>query len=293
MAVALALCSAFLFGAMTVVLRFALRRSPGAEVGALATTVTALAVALVALAIRPSGAGDSGGLALFFLVGMLAPGGSQLLFTMAVRDAGPSRTSVVVGAAPLISVVIAILVLGEPAQAALIVGALLVVAGGILLVFERSRPAHYRMIGLVFALAGATLFAIRDNVVRWASHGTAVPPIPGAVGGAARRLGRALRLPARARAGRRRSGAALPFVPVGLLFGLSYLSLFEAYYRGRVTVVSPIVATESLWGVLLAAIFIGRSEKIGLRLVAGAVCIVAGGALIAVRALGCEARVEP
>ena len=71
-------------------------------------------------------------------------------------------------------------------------------------------------------------------------------------------------------------------MPVGLLFGLSYLSLFEAYYRGRVTVVSPIVATESLWGVLLAAIFIGRSEKIGLRLVAGAICIVAGGALIAV-----------
>ena len=281
MAVALAFCSAFLFGAMTVVLRFALRRSPGAELGAFATTVTALGVALVALAIRPSGAGDAGGLALFFFVGMLAPGGSQLLFTMAVRDAGPSRTSVVVGAAPLISVVIAILVLGEPAQAALIVGALLVVAGGILLVLERSRPAHYRMIGLVFALAGATLFAIRDNVVRWASHGTAVPPIPAA---AAALVGGSLVIlvylfvlgrPPRLR-------PALPFVPVGLLFGLSYLSLFEAYYHGRVTVVSPIVATESLWGVLLSAIFIGRSERIGLRLVGGALCIVAGGALIAV-----------
>jgi drug/metabolite transporter (DMT)-like permease len=280
-AVALALCSAFLFGAMTVVLRFALRRAPGAELGAFATTVTALAVALVALALSPSGAGDTGGLALFALVGMLAPGGSQLLFTMAVRDAGPSRTSVVVGAAPLISVVIAILVLGEPAQAALIVGALLVVAGGILLVFERSRPAHYRVIGLVFALAGATLFAIRDNVVRWASHGTAVPPIPGAV--AALLGGSLVILVYLFVLGRRpQLGRALPFVPVGLLFGLSYLSLFEAYYRGRVTVVSPIVATESLWGVLLAAVFIGRSERIGLRLIAGAMCIVAGGALIAV-----------
>lgn len=281
MAVALAFCSAFLFGAMTVVLRFALRRSPGAEVGAFATTVTALAVALGALAISPSGAGDGGGLALFFLVGMLAPGGSQLLFTMAVRDAGPARTSVVVGAAPLISVVIAILLLGEPAQAALIVGALLVVAGGILLAFERSRPAHYRVIGLVFALAGATLFAIRDNVVRWASHGTAVAPIPAAV---ATLLGGSLVILAYLFVLRRPPGLrrSLPFVPVGLLFGLSYLSLFEAYYRGRVTVVSPIVATESLWGVLLAAIFIGRSEKIGLRLVAGAICIVAGGALIAV-----------
>ncbi len=281
MAVGLAFCSAFLFGAMTVVLRFALRRSPGAEVGAFATTVTALVVALVALAIHPEGAGDAGGLALFALVGMLAPGGSQLLFTMAVRDAGPSRTSVVVGAAPLISVVIAILILGEPAQAALIVGALLVVAGGILLVLERSRPAHYRVIGLVFALGGATLFAIRDNVVRWASHGTAVPPIPGAVaalvGGSVVILGYLFV------AGKRpRFRSSVPFVPAGLLFGLSYLSLFEAYYHGKVTVVSPIVATESLWGVLLAAIFIGRSERIGVRLVGGALCVVAGGVLIAV-----------
>jgi drug/metabolite transporter (DMT)-like permease len=280
-AVGLAFCSAFLFGAMTVVLRFALRRSPGAEVGAFATTVTALVVALVALAIHPEGAGDAGGLALFALVGMLAPGGSQLLFTMAVRDAGPSRTSVVVGAAPLISVLIAILILGEPAQAALMVGALLVVAGGILLVLERSRPAHYRAVGLVFALGGATLFAIRDNVVRWASHGTAVPPIPGAVaalvGGSVVILGYLFVV------GRRpRLRSAVPFVPAGLLFGLSYLSLFEAYYHGKVTVVSPIVATESLWGVLLAAIFIGRSERIGVRLVGGALCVVAGGVLIAV-----------
>ena len=45
-AVVLALASAFLFGAMTVALRFALRRAPDAEVGALLTIVPALAVTL-------------------------------------------------------------------------------------------------------------------------------------------------------------------------------------------------------------------------------------------------------
>ena len=68
----------------------------------------------------------------------------------------------------------------------------------------------------------------------------------------------------------------------GVLFGLSYAALFEAYYRGRVTVVSPLIATESLWGVLLAALIIGRSELIGRRLVIGAALIVAGGVLIGV-----------
>jgi uncharacterized membrane protein len=72
------------------------------------------------------------------------------------------------------------------------------------------------------------------------------------------------------------------FVPAGVLFGLSYLCLFEAYYRGRVTVVSPLVATESLWGVALSALLLRRHELVGPRLVGGAALVVAGGALIAV-----------
>lgn len=76
------------------------------------------------------------------------------------------------------------------------------------------------------------------------------------------------------------SPALLGFLPVGILFGLSYVLLFEAYYRGKVTVVSPLVATESLWGVLLAALFLRRSELVGPRVVLGAALLVAGGALI-------------
>ena len=56
--------------------------------------------------------------------------------------------------------------------------------------------------------------------------------------------------------------------------------LFEAYYRGRVSVVAPLVATESLWGVAFAALFLRRSELVGRRLVLGALLIVAGGVLI-------------
>ena len=68
----------------------------------------------------------------------------------------------------------------------------------------------------------------------------------------------------------------------GVLFGLSYLCLFEAYYRGRVSVVSPLVATESLWGVALSALLLRRHELVGARLAAGAALVVAGGALIGV-----------
>jgi uncharacterized membrane protein len=65
-----------------------------------------------------------------------------------------------------------------------------------------------------------------------------------------------------------------------VLFGLSYVSLFEAYYRGRVTVVAPLVAVESLVGVALSALLLRESELVGKRLLLGAALIVAGGALI-------------
>jgi uncharacterized membrane protein len=79
---------------------------------------------------------------------------------------------------------------------------------------------------------------------------------------------------------RRISRRWLNFIPVGLLFGGSYVALFEAYYRGRVSIVAPLVAIESLVGVALSAVFLRDSELVGKRLIVGAGLIVAGGALI-------------
>ena len=278
-AVALALASAFLFGAMTVALRFALRQAPDAEVGALLTIVPALAVTLPFVAIQSI---DLAGVWPFLLAGLLGPGLSQLLFTFAVRDAGPSRTSVAVGTAPLFSVAIALLLLDEPLQAGLVLGALLIVVGGFLLVGERGRPAHVRTIGLLFALGATLVFAVRDNLVRWLSLDTDVSPALAAaatLGAGAACVGAYVLATRRGRVSFRQIPA---FVPAGLCFGLSYVCLFEAYYRGRVSVVSPLVATESLWGVGLSALLLRRHELVGPRLAAGAALVVAGGALIGV-----------
>jgi len=275
-AVVLALASAALFGAMTVALRFALARVRDAEAGALLTIVVAFCVTLPFVA---SGELDVTGTWPFLLAGMLGPGGSQLLFTLAVRDAGPSRTSVTVGTAPLFSVAIALLLLDEPAKAGVIGGAVLIVAGGILLVREPGRPEHVRWIGLGFAFAATIIFALRDNLVRHLALDTDVEP---ALAAAATLLAGGLTVAAWLLVTRRRlprRGLAT-FVPAGLCFGISYLCLFEAYYRGRVSVVSPLVATESLWGVGLSALLLRRHELVGPRLFGGAALVVAGGTLI-------------
>src|SRR5919109_269117 len=121
--------------------------------------------------------------------------------------------------AELVAVAIALVFLREPVRASLLVGAALIVAGGIALARERVRPEDFRRLGVLFALAG-------------------------------------------------------------LFFGLSYAALFEAYYRGRVSVVAPLVATESLWGVAFSALLLRRSELVGRKLVLGAALIVGGGVLI-------------
>jgi drug/metabolite transporter (DMT)-like permease len=182
----------------------------------------------------------------------------------------------VFGTAPLVSVTIALIFLGEPVRVPLIAGAMLVVAGGVELARERGRPAHFNRLGLLYAFVGAGLFAIRDNLVRHLAAGrTVVPP---AVAALTALLGGMLVAAVWAR--RRLSQRWLAFVPAGLLFGGSYIALFEAYYRGRVSVVAPLVAIESLAGVVLSALLLRGSELVGRRLLFGAALIVAGGALI-------------
>jgi drug/metabolite transporter (DMT)-like permease len=278
-AVLLACASAALFGAMTVALQLALARGANADHGALATIGAALAVAVAFAAVQ--GFGDIVGVWPFFLAGLLGPGLSQLLFTFAVRDAGPSRTSVTVGTAPLFSVAIALVFLDESFVSAVFLGAALIVGGGVLLVGERGRPRHVKRIGLVFALVATIIFAIRDNFVRWLALDTGVEPALAASATLAAGACFVLAFTLLSKGGLRSGGGRL-FIPAGLLFGLSYVCLFEAYYRGRVTVVSPLVATESLWGVGLSALVLGRREGIGWRLVAGAALVVAGGVLIGV-----------
>jgi drug/metabolite transporter (DMT)-like permease len=277
-AVLLALASAILFGATTVAMRLAFRRDALAEGGALFTVLVAICVVLPFTVAQ---GGWTTGVWPFLLAGLLGPGVSQYLFTFAVREAGAARTSVVIGTAPLFSIAIAVILLGEPLEAALVAGALLIVTGGFLLISERERPDHVRVRGLVLALLATIIFASRDNLVRWLSIDTDVSSGLAALAtlGAGAVVMAVFVMVSRAPL---RAHDARAFAPAGVVFGLSYVCLFEAYYRGLVTVVSPLVATESLWGVLLASIVLGRSERVGVRLVAGAMFVVAGGALIGI-----------
>ncbi len=277
-AIVLAGFSAFLFGAMTVFIRIALRQDVAPAAGTLFTILPALLVTAVATAVR--GEWDLASAWPFLLAGLLAPGISQVLFTFAVRDAGASRASVMVGTAPLFSVAIALLFLDEPLVAGLVLGAVLIVVGGILLASDRAQPEHFKRAGLVLALGATLAFATRDSLIRWlGTEATDVAPSLAAFATMVTGTLVTACFVAWSRPRLTRQGA-IAFLPAALCYGLSYVLLFEAFYRGRVSVVSPIVATEALWGVTLSWLVLRKTEHVGARLFAGAALVVAGGVLI-------------
>lgn len=284
-AVLLASLAGALFGALAVAVRVGLGRRSDPEAGAfVAAAAGCLVCVLLAL---PSAAADApslDGIWLFALVGVFVPGLSQIVFVRAVRDAGASRTAILIGTAPLLSAALALVLLDEPFRPALAVATVAIVLGGALLAWERRRPPDFRLAGALLALLAAFLFALRDNAVRRASVDTEADALPAAtasLGAAALALLVFLVVFRRGDsvAGRVRAAAG-PFLPAGVALGLAYASLLLAFSRGPVTVVAPLNATQSLWAVVFAAAFLGRAEAIGPRLVLAAALVVAGSALV-------------
>ena len=278
-AVLLAATSAFLFGAMTVGLRYGLRTGVSPEVGTVFTVLTALGVIVVYAAVRSEW--DLGGAWPFLLAGLLAPGCSQVLFTFAVRDAGPSRASVAVGTAPLVAVVIALVFLDEPLVAGLAVGAALD--------RRRRRPARQRA-----RTTGprpsdrAPLRVARDSRLRYprqphplarhASHRGR--PRCRRPGDDALRRGGHPRLRRRAPPpGTARRAAA---VPAGwTLLRRSPTCACSRRSTAAGSVSSRRSSRPSRCGAsALSALLLRRSELVGRRLALGAVLVVAGGVLI-------------
>jgi drug/metabolite transporter (DMT)-like permease len=272
------------FGLLAVTIRTALKRGGDPEVGAIVLAPLAFLVSLVAAAAHGDFAHvHPGDLWQFALIGLLVPGASQIVFIQSIRLAGPSRAAILIGVAPFVSAVLAILFLGEPARAGLIIGTVIVVAGGGALAGERARPAEFRALGAAAALLCALMFGVRDNLVRDATRHTHPPPL---LASAASLLGAIVVLLAYLLVVRRRElrerfrPALVSFAPSGLTLGAAYTCLIEGLAHGRVTVVAPLNATQSLWGVVFAALVVGRSEMIGRRTVLAGLLVVAGGALI-------------
>jgi len=271
------------FGALAVAIRVAL--APGIDPDAaslVTTTVACLVCVAIAAAFGQWSGVPWGDTWPFFVAGTVAPGITQVLFTRAIGLIGPSRTTILVGTTPVLSALIAIAFLEEPLRVVLALGTLLVVGGGTMLAWERGGPRGLLTLGAALACVAAVLFAVRDNFVRWAERGSAVPGVVAAacsLATASLVIGGLVLVTRSGGVGRVRA-AATPFLLSGLIYGLAYAFLLTGFDHGRVTVVAPLYGTESLWAVVFSIAVLRRAEAVGVRLAAASLLVVAGGALI-------------
>jgi drug/metabolite transporter (DMT)-like permease len=268
------------FGAVNITMRRALARVGDVDAGAAVIALLAFLL-ITATALLAGSELNADDLWPFLVLGVFVPGISQLLVVHAVRAAGASRAGILFGMAPLFSSLIAVVAFGEPLRWALAVGTLLVVAGGLALAWEGERPVDYRAYGAALAVGVAASFGLRDNIARSLSEDVSVDALAQT---AALMLGATIVLLAnllrRPNPVARLQTALGPFASSAVLTALAQVTLFEALDRARVTVVAPLAGTGVLWTVVFAAIFLGRSELVGRRLVVVALLVVAGGTLV-------------
>jgi drug/metabolite transporter (DMT)-like permease len=286
MDVLFALLTSILFGLLAVTIRLALPRVRDSETGAVAATLLCLAVCVVAavIAVAAGATGPDGGSWRYLVLGAVAPGLSQIVYVRALGIAGPSRTGVLLAASPIFAAFIAIAWRDEPFGWGLGAATALIVLGGSFLAREGTRPEGFRAVGLLLALLAGILYGVQGNILRWAADGSGTDPIVAAslftASGLVLLAGYHVALHGvRAIAG---IGPAIgPFVPAGIVYGLSYVCIALAYANGRVVVVSPLIATSTIFTVAATVALMGRrADAVGGRVVAATAFVVAGGVLV-------------
>ena len=285
--IAMGVLAGVLFGLLTALVRRGLMRQPNALVGAMVITSSA-ALMVLAVTILTGKGGDllefriAAG---YFALGIVVPGISQILFVVAVREVGASRTAIMIGTAPLLATIIAVAFRGEALVIGLVAGTVLIVIGGASLAWDRNLPPGFRARGMLFAFFCALLFAVRDNAVRMLGGASDLDPLAATTWTL---IGAAVAVAVYATIARR--GAVLTeyrsvfrsFIPAGVVFALAYLALVVALEIGRVTVFAPLNAMQSMWTVLFAWLLLGKSDGIGTRIVLAMVLVVLGGIMIGI-----------
>jgi drug/metabolite transporter (DMT)-like permease len=285
LAVLLALCAGSFWAVNIVAVRWGLDRT-GASSMAGATVGIGLAAALVLVAAAVGGgeSPSSGDLWRFALVGAIAPGSSQGLFLASIRTIGPSRSSVLVGTAPMLAVLLAIVLLGEQLDGWILVGTALTIVGGALISWERG--VGFLQFGAVLALMTAFTFGLRDVVARDVTTGTEL----GTLWSAAIVLSSATVVLMLISLVTERGSMvaswrrAMPeFVLSGVMIALALPTLLAALSRGRVGVVAPISnAMQNLAVVAISGIVFGARERTP-RVIAALALVALGGTLVSTR----------
>jgi len=278
----LALLAAAGFGCSAVLVRRGLFHAAPLAATLVSVVFTTLVVCGLAAATAPVSRLLTWQILPFVVAGTVTPGLSRLALFLGVHRIGVGRAMPLVSTAPAFAVFLATAALGERPSAPLLAGVAAIIVGGAMLAWRTGSDLPWRRRDLIFPLAAALGFAVRDNIFRWgfrdyeepllaaAAAALASLAVMGTDGTGARGTGR-LRL----------DRAAWGFLAAsGLADAVAYVLTLRAFKGGEVSVISPLVSTHGIFALALTAIFLRDLERVTWRLVTGAALIVLGSVAI-------------
>ena len=260
--------------------------------GRLTTTLTTLTVNVVSVPFAAAfywlGPGvprwPLEGILWFVVVGLVGSLFGRYMSFQAIRLVGVARTSVAMQTVLVFSTALAVIFLGERLSAVVAAGSVLILCGGVFLVFERGEvrekiPLVYYLAPLLTAMSFAITFILRRYGLAW------IPSSPLGMGTANLTAGviLAAALPFTGEKAVREGGrGGLLFAVLGgILNAAAALCFWTAVQMGEVVQVVPINRLSVLFVIIFSWLFFRKQEFITLRLLLGAGLSVAGAFVIA------------
>lgn len=278
----LAIMAALLFGTGVVITQFGLKYLPplsGAAVSMPAFTALFFLFSPFVLHVETV---EWRAVLIFIGVGLVYPALLTTLTFSSNRALGPVVTGALGNLAPLFSVGLAVAVLGEELHSLQLLGLIVAIAGVFLITLSRaSDKGDWRTWALLLPLGAAVL---RGGIPPIIKIGLAIWPNPIA----ACLIGYTVSSLVVLTSERVRTGRFIPkgpiaghlwFAAVGICNGVATLMLYAAVGLGRVSLVTPLVATYPLITVGLSALILTHI-RINAKLAFGTVAAVAGVVLV-------------
>ena len=221
---------------------------------------------------------------IFAAVGLVFPALLTLLTFAGNRALGPVVTASLGNVSPLFSVLLAVVLLGEPLRMWQFAGLLMITAGVLVITVARTEAMrNWRTWALLLPLGAAMLRGVIPPIIKIGLESWPNPIAAGLTGYIFSTI--TVLTVERVRNGRFFVRAPVPgllwFAVTGICNGIGTLLLYAAVGAGRVSVVVPIIAAYPVFTVIMNMMVFGRSEG-ALRLAAGAALTVTGVVLILV-----------
>jgi drug/metabolite transporter (DMT)-like permease len=219
---------------------------------------------------------------IFAAVGLVFPALLTLLTFAANRSLGPVVTASLGNISPLFSVLLAIVVLGEPLRLWQFAGLLAIVAGVFVITVTRTQDMrNWRTWALLLPLGAAVLRGVIPPVIKIGLELWPSPIAAGLVGYIFSTM--TVLMVERVRNGHFIVQGTIPgrlwFALTGICNGIGTLLIYAAIGAGRVSVVVPIIAAYPIVTVGLNMLVFGRTQGAS-RVAAGAALTVFGVVLI-------------